>query len=75
MVATKRYIQHSGFSRAILCSEKKVIRSCAHLEFAIHSGYGNRSQRLDFLGNSHGHPLPHHELGMRYLCTVPQTLK
>jgi hypothetical protein len=49
MIAIKRCIEHFGLSRAILFSQRKVIRSCAHLMLVIHSGSGNKSYWLDFL--------------------------
>jgi hypothetical protein len=82
MIAIKREIEHFGLSRAILFFRKqKVIRSCAHLMLVTQSGSGNKSHRLDFLGDiccvpSHKQfKITTYKLGIRYLCTVPQTPK
>jgi hypothetical protein len=37
MIAIKSYIEHFGLSRAIIVSQRKVIRSCAHLMLVTQS--------------------------------------
>jgi hypothetical protein len=50
--------EHFGLSRAIISHKEKVIRSCAHLMLVTQSGSGNKSHRLDFLGDFRSCPLP-----------------
>jgi hypothetical protein len=57
MIAMKR-LEHFGLSRAILFRKEKVIRSCAHLVVVTQSGSGNKSHRLDFLGDFRSYSLP-----------------
>jgi hypothetical protein len=59
MIAIKRYIEHFGLSRKIIFFRKKqVIRSCAYLMLVTQLGSGNKSHRLDFLGDFCSCPLP-----------------
>jgi hypothetical protein len=52
IIAVKRYIEHFVLSRAIVFFHKeKVVRTCAHLMLVTLSGSGNKSHRLDFLGD------------------------
>jgi hypothetical protein len=52
MIAIKRYIEHFRLSRVILSFAKKKLFVVAL------SGSGNKSHRLDFLGDFRSFPLP-----------------
>jgi hypothetical protein len=48
----------SGSLEPFVFRKEKVIRSCAHLMLVTQSGFGNKSHRLDFLGDFRSCPLP-----------------
>jgi hypothetical protein len=52
------FLEHFGLSGPFLFRGEKVIRSCAHLMLVTQSGSGNKSHRLDFLGDFRSCPLP-----------------
>jgi hypothetical protein len=58
IIAIKHYIEYFGLSRAILFSQKEVVCSCAHRMLVTQSGSGNKSHRLDFLGDFRSCHLP-----------------
>jgi hypothetical protein len=67
------YRTFRAFSGHSFFRKENAIRSCAHLMLVTQSGSGNKSHRLNFLGDFRSCPLPPYKLDIRYLCTVPQT--
>jgi hypothetical protein len=58
MIAIKGYVEHFGFLGPFFFRKEKVIRSCAQLMIVTQSGSGNKSNRLDFLGDFRSYTLP-----------------
>jgi hypothetical protein len=56
--SNQTFSQLFGLSRAILFRKENVIRSFAHIMLVTQSGSGNKSHRLDFLGDLRRCPLP-----------------
>jgi hypothetical protein len=76
--------QTAGKSNYISVANKsfeEVIHRCAYLMLVTQPGAGNKSHQLNFFGDFRSCPLPEefeatpNKLGIRYLCTVPETPK